>query len=176
MVHGCDKFLPALAWLFCLALPGSWLARFAYFLADLCIFYSIYTECYSTRSSERMKWILDLIIRSSNATGGADKPRARPALEGWRQAGNSFLDDGEGTALLSELPKRGNIFLSSSSSFDRSNFECKFYARKIRGVKGRRDLKPHFHVPPVVVAWIVVLTKKMTVELRDLIVDLGFLL
>ena len=35
-VRGCEKFVPALAYLCCLALPGSCLARFAYFLADLC--------------------------------------------------------------------------------------------------------------------------------------------
>ena len=35
-VRGCEKFVPALAYLFCLALPGSCLVRFAYFLADLC--------------------------------------------------------------------------------------------------------------------------------------------
>ena len=38
-VRGCEKFVIALAYLFCLALVGSCLARFAYFLADLCIFY-----------------------------------------------------------------------------------------------------------------------------------------
>ena len=37
LVHGCEKFVPAPAYLFCLALPGSCLARFAYFIADLCI-------------------------------------------------------------------------------------------------------------------------------------------
>ena len=36
LVRGCEKFIIALAYLFCLALPGSCLARFAYFLADLC--------------------------------------------------------------------------------------------------------------------------------------------
>ena len=36
MVSGCEKFVPALACLFYLALPWSCLARFAYFLADLC--------------------------------------------------------------------------------------------------------------------------------------------
>ena len=41
-VHGCKKFVIALACLFCLALPESCLARFAYFLADLC------TLCYSS--------------------------------------------------------------------------------------------------------------------------------
>ena len=35
-VCGCEKFVIALAYLFCLALVGSCLARFAYFLADLC--------------------------------------------------------------------------------------------------------------------------------------------
>ena len=38
LVHGCKKFVPALAYLSCLALLGSCLARFAYFLADLCNF------------------------------------------------------------------------------------------------------------------------------------------
>ena len=37
MVSGCEKFVIALVYMFCLALPGSCLARFAYFLADLCI-------------------------------------------------------------------------------------------------------------------------------------------
>ena len=37
-VCGCVKFVPALAYLSCLALPGSCLARFAYFFADLCRF------------------------------------------------------------------------------------------------------------------------------------------
>ena len=32
-----EKFFPAPAYLFCLPLSGSCLARFAYFLADLCI-------------------------------------------------------------------------------------------------------------------------------------------
>ena len=36
-VSGCEKFITALACLFLLALAGSCLARFAYFLADLCI-------------------------------------------------------------------------------------------------------------------------------------------
>ena len=35
-VRGCEKFVIALAYMFCLALVGSFLARFAYFLADLC--------------------------------------------------------------------------------------------------------------------------------------------
>ena len=35
-VCGCKKFVPALAYLFCLALPGSCLAKSAYFLAELC--------------------------------------------------------------------------------------------------------------------------------------------
>ena len=37
-VRGCEKFVPALAYLFCPALPGSCLTRFAYFFADLCKF------------------------------------------------------------------------------------------------------------------------------------------
>ena len=36
LVRGCEKFVPALAYLFCLALPGSCLARFAYLLANFC--------------------------------------------------------------------------------------------------------------------------------------------
>ena len=36
LVRGCEKYVPALAYLLCLALPGSCLVRFAYFLADLC--------------------------------------------------------------------------------------------------------------------------------------------
>ena len=36
LVRGCEKFVPALAKLLCLALPGSCLARFACFFADLC--------------------------------------------------------------------------------------------------------------------------------------------
>ena len=36
MIRGCEKFVLALAHLFCPALPGSCLARFAYFFADLC--------------------------------------------------------------------------------------------------------------------------------------------
>ena len=35
-VRGCEKFVSALAYLFCLALVGSCLAIFTYFLADLC--------------------------------------------------------------------------------------------------------------------------------------------
>ena len=38
-VRGCEKFVIALAYLFCLALVGSCLLRFAYFLADLCTKY-----------------------------------------------------------------------------------------------------------------------------------------
>ena len=36
LVRGCEKFVVALAYVFCLPLPGSCLARFAYLLADLC--------------------------------------------------------------------------------------------------------------------------------------------
>ena len=36
IVRGCEMFFPALAYLFCLPLPGSCLAIFAYLLADLC--------------------------------------------------------------------------------------------------------------------------------------------
>ena len=36
-VLGCEKFVPALAHLFCPALPGSCFARFSYFFADLCV-------------------------------------------------------------------------------------------------------------------------------------------
>ena len=35
-VRGCEKFVIALPYLFCLALDGYCLARLAYFLADLC--------------------------------------------------------------------------------------------------------------------------------------------
>ena len=43
-VRGCEKFVPALAYLFCMPLPGSCLARFAYLLADLCTYWPfIYT-------------------------------------------------------------------------------------------------------------------------------------
>ena len=37
-VRGCEKFLPALAYLFCLALPGSCLARFTYFFWEHCTY------------------------------------------------------------------------------------------------------------------------------------------
>ena len=40
-VRGCEKFVIALAYLFCLALVGSCLARFANFLADLCMLPSL---------------------------------------------------------------------------------------------------------------------------------------
>ena len=38
IVRGCEKFVPALAYLFCPALPGSCLVRFAYIFADLCTY------------------------------------------------------------------------------------------------------------------------------------------
>ena len=38
MVRGCENIILAHAWLFCLALPGSCLTRFAHFLASLCTF------------------------------------------------------------------------------------------------------------------------------------------
>ena len=50
LVRGCEKFVPALAYLFCLALPGSCLARFAYLLADLCRYHSRYV-CHSKHQS-----------------------------------------------------------------------------------------------------------------------------
>ena len=61
MVRGCEKFLPVLAWHFCAALPGSCLARFAHFLAGLCIIFGLdnsfsILECYESsifKSSER---------------------------------------------------------------------------------------------------------------------------
>ena len=36
LVRDCERFNLALAYLFCLPLPGYCLARFAYLLADLC--------------------------------------------------------------------------------------------------------------------------------------------
>ena len=36
LVRGCEKFVVALAYVFCLPLPGSCLARFAHLLAGLC--------------------------------------------------------------------------------------------------------------------------------------------
>ena len=47
-VRGCEKFVIALAYLFCLALVGSCLAKFAYFLADLCI---------GNKRDQRCSWI-----------------------------------------------------------------------------------------------------------------------
>ena len=42
VVSSCELFLPALAWLFCLTLPGSCLARFAnFFSRSLCRWYDI---------------------------------------------------------------------------------------------------------------------------------------
>ena len=38
LVCGCEMFVPAHAHLFCLPLHGSCLARFAYLLADLCMY------------------------------------------------------------------------------------------------------------------------------------------
>ena len=35
LVRGCEKFVPALVFLFCLTLPGSCLARFPYLIADI---------------------------------------------------------------------------------------------------------------------------------------------
>ena len=46
-VRGCEKFVPALAHLLCLPLPGSCLARFAYFFADLCILSKMFLLSYS---------------------------------------------------------------------------------------------------------------------------------
>ena len=44
-VSGCEKFVPALAYLFCLALRGSYLVGFADVLAGLCKdFAELYTE------------------------------------------------------------------------------------------------------------------------------------
>ena len=49
-VRGCEKFVIALAYMFCLALVGSCLARFAYFLADLCSYQ--YFMVFRTGSSD----------------------------------------------------------------------------------------------------------------------------
>ena len=43
-VRGCKKFVPALTYLFCPALPGSCLARFATFLVDLCTDFPAYSD------------------------------------------------------------------------------------------------------------------------------------
>ena len=47
-VRGCEKFVIALAYMFCLALVGSCLARFAYFLVDLCIYSYVTFELEAT--------------------------------------------------------------------------------------------------------------------------------
>ena len=53
-VRGCEKFVPALAYLFCLALPGSCLARFAYLLADLCTIRCLPETKWEVRAVRRM--------------------------------------------------------------------------------------------------------------------------
>ena len=42
--HGCEKFVPALAYLFCLALLGSCLARFTNLFWELCRVWSIFGQ------------------------------------------------------------------------------------------------------------------------------------
>ena len=63
MVRGCEKFVPALAYLFCLALPWSCLARFAHYLAGLCsrqyqrVGYVIYTDLLLKVALDWSTWI-----------------------------------------------------------------------------------------------------------------------
>ena len=56
LVRGCEKFVPALVYLFCLALPGSCLARFAYFLADLCKILMVHTGLQNMNSDIQSLW------------------------------------------------------------------------------------------------------------------------
>ena len=53
LVRGCEKFVPSLAYLFCLALPGSCLARFANLFADLCISFISFGGILTVESSFR---------------------------------------------------------------------------------------------------------------------------
>ena len=63
MVRGCKKFVPALAYLFCLALPWYCLARFAHYLAGLCsrqyqrVGYVIYTDLLLKVALDWSTWI-----------------------------------------------------------------------------------------------------------------------
>ena len=52
-VRGCEKFVIALAYLLCMPLLGSCLARFAYFLADLCMYSIQYGELHSSVNMEK---------------------------------------------------------------------------------------------------------------------------
>ena len=76
-VRGCEKFVPALAYLFCPALPGSCLARFAYFLADLCTC-TIFTMCMKSWQlrhiyRDRQKSIQILLSRTQPEPGRTGK-------------------------------------------------------------------------------------------------------
>ena len=58
-VRGCEKFVPALAYLFCLALAGSCLARFAYFFADLCTVCGWVRWVPAAQRKEVSEWYVD---------------------------------------------------------------------------------------------------------------------
>ena len=66
LVRGCEKFVPALVYLFCLALPGSCLARFAHFLAGLCMFNPIFVSLSKSTCLEGFPFCVTRFHRSSN--------------------------------------------------------------------------------------------------------------
>ena len=69
-VRGCEKFVIALAYLFCLALVGSCLARFAYFLADLCIW--LWRMQWHAESQCQGHWRTGRIIHFCLSSGHSD--------------------------------------------------------------------------------------------------------
>ena len=56
-VRGCEKFLPALAYLFCLALPGSCLARFTIYILFLGALY-VSGPCFTARRAREADALL----------------------------------------------------------------------------------------------------------------------
>ena len=88
MVHGCDKLFPSIAYLFCLALPGSCLARFAYFLADLCGRY-----VWKVASDGGGQRVMETPPNDRNDKGrsGGEGERAKQLLS--NQRGNSIISD-----------------------------------------------------------------------------------
>ena len=63
LVRGCENFVPALAYLFGLPLPGSCLARFAHFLAGLCTVTLNVRVSWSSLEKAPHPWMSPLRVR-----------------------------------------------------------------------------------------------------------------
>ena len=92
-VRGCEKCLSALAYLFCLALPGSCLARLTYFFWEHC----------TVRMTLPVSDSVSLFVQGEEDVGRGGRSRRRRDADGAAQVGGAQEQPLEGPP--SEAPQ-----------------------------------------------------------------------